>query len=127
MKKIDYNCFNIFFGHNFHIDKRKPKWMETNTTGYYLSNKLKNKYKIILSCGIKGKIRYEGIDNDIKEKFFTKSFYTKSLKNLYNQKYITKYTGSIYETGWSWSDDGDILTPIKDVDIIIFNKVTALK
>jgi hypothetical protein len=126
LKKIDNNGYNLFFGHNFHIDARKPKWMKIKTTGYYLSKYLKKKYKIILSCGIKGKVRYDGIDNDIKEKSFSKSFYTKSLKNLYNKKYITKFTGSIYETGWSWSDDGDILAPIENVDIIVFDKVSAL-
>lgn len=131
MKNIDYNGYNLFFAHNFHIDSRSPTWMKTKTTGYYLSQKLKDKYKIILSCGITGSIRYEAIDGNIQEKTFSKKINIKKLYKLKNKNYISNYSGNIFEIGWSWSKDikddySKDLFNVKNVDLIVFDKVNSL-
>ncbi len=96
LKNINKKHINLFFAHNTHINNQKitekhhTKWHnEKYRCGYYLKQKLKDKYCIILSTGYKGTIRFdckcsnEYCDNrtSYKKPIF-KSFEIKEYKNI---------------------------------------------
>jgi len=101
-KNIKKTNYNLFFAHNFHVDTRTPSWHGSNTTGYFLKKKFKDQYKIILSCGFKGTIRYEAYKNNIQKHTFIKPINIEEMKELKDEIYIEDFEGKIYETGWGW-------------------------
>ena len=101
LKNINKKYINLFFAHNNHINNQKIteqyeiKWHnEKYRCGYYLKQKLKDKYCIILSTGYKGTIRFDCKCNDnyctnrtSYEKPIFKSFVIKEYKNMENGLY----------------------------------------
>ena len=101
LKNINKKHINLFFAHNDHINNQKitekyhTKWHnEKYRCGYYLKQKLKDKYCIILSTGYKGKIRFDCKCDDgyctnriFYEKPIFKSIEIKEYKNIENGLY----------------------------------------
>jgi hypothetical protein len=99
LKKLDKTKINFFWAHNDHVDNRRitqlyeTAWHdEKYRSGYYLKEKLGNKYIIILSTGYKGKIRFDGICNN--EKCSIKTLFDKpTFKDFIIPKYSKYYNG----------------------------------
>lgn len=147
---------NLFFGHNFHIDDREIKYKShyKYTTGHYLKKKLGDNYCIILSSGLGGSIRFDGINGVVSKIPFLKK-YTVNQKiygNIMNKKtgeiYINETNlgiqmpgtlnnniitinnsfSQIVETGWSYDSsiwtDTNVYKPGIEINYLIIFKST---
>lgn len=152
------NVINLFFGHNSHVDDREIKYESPYkyTTGHYLKKKLRDKYCIILSSGLGGSIRFDGINSMASEIPFSRKYTVnqKIYKNIMNKKtgeiyvnesnlgirtpstfdnniiVIDKNFPQIAETGWSYDSpewvDTDLYKPVGINYLIIFMLTKSL-
>ena len=141
----------LFFGHNFHIDDRQIHHasMHKYTTGHYLKNKYADKYCIILTCGLCGSIRFDGINGNVSiipviKKYAMNKKHINDIMNMIPNKIfpahypiiidkndVIKNTNGpfIVETGWSftpnWINTNAIRPSNMDM-IVVFRYTTAL-
>lgn len=141
----------LFFGHNFHIDDRHIHFSSVYkyTTGHYLKKKYANEYCIMLTCGLGGSIRFDGVRGTVSripvQKRYTinKNYLINIMKMMPSKKYpahlpivIDKNDivgcvtfPTIVETGWSfepnWTKE-NLVRP-SDIDLLaVFRHTTAL-
>lgn len=100
---------NLIFAHNNIIDSRKNK--DHTSCGYYLKNKLREKYCIILSQAEEGELRFCGFYLGHKFKYhvwYKEYFYHRFKYHKYNRLYtklknpyhiLTHYCGEFMEFG----------------------------
>jgi hypothetical protein len=99
MKKYNPNNINFIWAHNHHIStNRLPndtyKYITNKAhkyyCGYYLKNKLKDKYCIVLSQGYEGSNRFNGycIGNNCSERIFQLKYIYKNFTYNLIEKYI---------------------------------------
>ena len=136
LKNLNKDHLNLFFGHNSHINNQKinenyeTKWHnEKYRCGYYLKQKLKDKYCIILSTGYKGKIRFDCKCNDnyctnriAYEKPLFKTFEIKEYKNI-NSGLCDNFNNLIATfTACDFPNNNPFMVKTKKYDYVLFFK-----
>ena len=142
LDNFNKNHINLFFAHNDHVNNQKitekyeTKWHnEKYRCGYYLKQKLKEKYCIILSTGYKGKIRFDCYCDDkyctnrisYKKPIF-KSFEINEYRNINNGLY-NKFTKPIaVYTACNFPNNKPFMIKSKNFNYILFFKnIQSLK
>ena len=99
LNNLNKKHINFFWAHNAHVDNRKLsldnlKWINNKNhkwfCGYYLKEKLKNKYCIILSQSYEGINRFNGycVGNYCKNRTWQLTYIYKKFKYQSNKKYV---------------------------------------
>lgn len=104
LKHLDINHINFLWMANAHVDVRQihEKYEDPNDEfrcGYYLKNKLKDKYFIILTTGYKGTIRFNSICNNKQcdERTWPKIPFFENFRYDKYKKYVSENPFNIYD------------------------------
>jgi len=140
IEHVDEMSVNLFFAHNFHVNTKH------RATEYHLRRKFGDRYQIVMTAGVSGRIRHDGeCSAGVKCKKFSdcviydapksRPFHDPNVKKykkdvvLERHRLLTEnFPQKLRESGWVYiSDnysDNDIGTPDA---VVIFTRVRPLK